>query len=643
MGEEVDVAGAGRAGGASVAESLALAGASRAKADTYLDEQVRLARLQSQNLIEQNAFEISHLRWRRFNDQMKGALQIMVVALGLSIVIGLIVAVWNASRADGIVVEAFSVPPVFAQNGIGGDIVAGDLTNKIAAIRDFANANSLSISKSVRQDRDNDIKVEIPETGISLAQAWRYLRLWFGSERPLSGNVRMLEGGKIGLTVVSDGQIFTFTGAPRDLDALEQKAAERIFAASDPGNYVLYLEGNNRMAEAYQAAARNTALAGTAMERGGAFSLFANTTHFAQGDAALAYRRALISIAIYPKSSAGHMEAMGASLDLSHAEDALHQAQIMPSLRIADEGPAFRAIGFGFSQEYARFTTDLALGDFTQALAESCDISCTISSRSLRQAEYAARLHDLAQSRALLAQSMAMGPSDPDRVGRAQYYSAAAAGDWKTAEAAARAFEIGLHATEVSGLAAVRALTIVRPLLAVALARAGDSDGAQTAIAATALDCYDCLRARGEIAALRNDATAAQAWFARAVTAAPSIPFAFADWGEMLLAKADFDAAIAKFTLANQKGPHFADPLEMWGEALMLKNRSDLALSKFEDAYKYAPNWGRLHLKWGEALGYVGRKDEGKAQYQIASTLDLSVADKAELARDMRGQSLGRW
>ena len=74
----------------------------------------------------------------------------------------------------------------------------------------------------------------------------------------------------------------------------------------------------------------------------------------------------------------------------------------------------------------------------------------------------------------------------------------------------------------------------------------------------------------------------------------------------------------------------------MWGETLMLKNRSDLALAKFEDANKYAPNWGRLHMKWGEALGYVGRNDEARAQFRIASTLDLSVADKAKLARDMR-------
>src|ERR1700710_1426629 len=165
MAEDDDGGPRAGAGISPAAETLALAGASRANADAYLGEKLRLTRLQSDSLIEQNAFELSHLRWRRFNDQMKGALQIMVVALGLALLIGLIAAVWNASRADGIVVEAFSVPPALAQNGIGGDVVAGDLTNKITAIRDFANANSLARSKGVRQDRDNDIQGEIPQNG----------------------------------------------------------------------------------------------------------------------------------------------------------------------------------------------------------------------------------------------------------------------------------------------------------------------------------------------------------------------------------------------------------------------------------------------------------------------------------------------
>src|ERR1700710_1906986 len=102
MAEDDDGGPRAGAGISPAAETLALAGASRANADAYLGEKLRLTRLQSDSLIEQNAFELSHLRWRRFNDQMKGALQIMVVAVGALIVVGIGVAMWNASEADGL-------------------------------------------------------------------------------------------------------------------------------------------------------------------------------------------------------------------------------------------------------------------------------------------------------------------------------------------------------------------------------------------------------------------------------------------------------------------------------------------------------------------------------------------------------------
>jgi hypothetical protein len=56
-------------------------------------------------------------------------------------------------------------------------------------------------------------------------------------------------------------------------------------------------------------------------------------------------------------------------------------------------------------------------------------------------------------------------------------------------------------------------------------------------------------------------------------------------------------------------------------------------LAKFTEADKYAPNWGRLHLRWGEALRYAGHKDEAQKQFTLAATLDLSAADKSELAK----------
>jgi tetratricopeptide (TPR) repeat protein len=173
-------------------------------------------------------------------------------------------------------------------------------------------------------------------------------------------------------------------------------------------------------------------------------------------------------------------------------------------------------------------------------------------------------------------------------------------------------------------------LTIV---VALADAHAGDLSGAKALIEQSPTDCDDCVIVRGQISDMQGQHARADNWFAQAEKAEPSIPFADAAWGQALLERGQPDAAIEKFKLANQKGPHFADPLEMWGEALMKKNRSDLALAKFEEAEKYAPNWGRLHMKWGEALGYAGQKDEAQKQYAMAAGLDLSSADKAELAK----------
>jgi tetratricopeptide (TPR) repeat protein len=221
----------------------------------------------------------------------------------------------------------------------------------------------------------------------------------------------------------------------------------------------------------------------------------------------------------------------------------------------------------------------------------------------------------------------------------ANYDVDAANDDWKTAAADGKAM-ISAWMSQPDEWLRYRALyaqTQAAPRLAVALAKTGDFSGALAAIANTPADCYDCVRARGNVETLRKNWSAAAAWFGRAVAQAPSIPFADADWGAMLMAKGDLDDAIAKFSRANQKGPHFADPLEMWGEALIAKNRSDLALAKFEEAEKHAPNWGRLHLKWGEALWWSGNKDGAKKQFAIARSLDMAQPEKAELAKVARG------
>jgi tetratricopeptide (TPR) repeat protein len=211
------------------------------------------------------------------------------------------------------------------------------------------------------------------------------------------------------------------------------------------------------------------------------------------------------------------------------------------------------------------------------------------------------------------------------------YTRAAMAGDW----AGARRDLLNVLATPPARRIYSQVLDHqqIWPWLALADAHVGRSADAWSLIGATPLDCYDCTRIRGQIDATQHNWSGAAYWFAQAVHQAPDIPFAYSDWGAMLMAKDDFDGAIAEFALASEHGPHFADPLEMWGEALIAKNRSDLALAKFADADKYAPKWGRLHLKWGEALLWSGDSAGAQKQFAIASRLDLTKGEASQLKR----------
>jgi tetratricopeptide (TPR) repeat protein len=285
-------------------------------------------------------------------------------------------------------------------------------------------------------------------------------------------------------------------------------------------------------------------------------------------------------------------------------------------------------------QQQAAAQIALLQGDFANAIYWRCSHTCTEPGLLVMRAQMAARIHDTALAQKQLDAGLAAGETDSSDVSEAHYDIDAAEGNWRAAAADAEGISEYANVPSLSPrLIALTHATYAAPLLAIAQARADRFADAESTIDATPRDCVPCVTARGNIEAMQKHWAGAATWFARAVRLAPSISFAYADWGATLLAKGDYDGAIAKFALAHDKGPHFADPLEMWGEALMQKNRSDLALAKFEEADKYAPNWGRLHLEWGKAVRYAGREDEAKKQFAIASHLDLSVPERAALAR----------
>ena len=145
-------------------------------------------------------------------------------------------------------------------------------------------------------------------------------------------------------------------------------------------------------------------------------------------------------------------------------------------------------------------------------------------------------------------------------------------------------------------------------------------------------DCYWCATARAGLADASGDYRRADHLWAQAIRMAPSLVSAYEWRAAWLLRRPDFLAATAAAREAVKVGPRNADAWEDWGEALAGRGDFSGAVRKYQEASLHAPRWGHLNLRWGEALARLGRKDEARAHFTAAAGMDLSAADRAELA-----------
>jgi hypothetical protein len=358
------------AGGAGVnpaALDAALNGpaAATAEARAFLRQQERLTKLQAQALDDQNAFELSHLRWRRFNDQMKGGLEMMAFAIVAAIFVALGAVVWNASQSNGLVIESFSMPPDMAARGITGQVIADKLVDDLNALQRATTSSRSGASFS--GDWTNDIKVEIPDTGISLGEAYRYLRNWLGNDTRLSGEVYETDNGIWLMARIRGGTAQTFNGKPGDLDALVRKAAEALFRAAQPYRYSVYVASHGRQTEA-DAIFRVLTHNSSSLEQAWAYGGLA-TSAWSAGRYDEAALLAMHARAIEPDLILSYLVLDLVARDQSHLEDefaAMRQAEqhLLAGARLLNAQTAV--------SESAAVKEDLSLllGDYPEAIAQ---------------------------------------------------------------------------------------------------------------------------------------------------------------------------------------------------------------------------------------------------------------------------------
>ena len=604
-----------------------------AEATTFLRKQSRLIDLQTEHLHEQRALQISLLRLGRWKGLVTLGLQAMTALVGLSIAAAVGAMAWSAHEDHGLAIAPFSVPPDLAQRGLTGQVVASRVLDRLSALQ--AETVSARPASTYANDWGDDVKVEIPETGVSVGELSRYLRQWLGGETRVTGEVVRIASGLSVTARAGQEPGRTVQGAEGDLDTLVAQAAEAVYATTQPYRYAVYLAGHGKADEALAAYIR-LARTGSPEDRRWAYTGW-SALLWDRGDntgavavVREAQRRGLdlhdtggeLSL-VNAEKALGHLEAETMDMRSGLARDRasrLHTIFVGPAARrvqaaaIAGETGDFRRGAEGMGE----------VGDLnTEGGGMSATLTLTAVSDLISD-------HDVSGARRRFD---TLQPSA--QTGRTPFpFEAEAAGaldDWPRYVALA---EQQGRSPQTAG-AAVRDVFRRRGAaeLALGYVRAGRLADAEALLANTPLDNDPCVEARAVLAAAKGDWASADRWFAAYDRQAPDYPFGDADWGAALLGKGDLDGAIAKLALAHRKSPHFADPLEMWGEALMRKGEFAGAIAKFKEADKNAPRWGRNHLRWAEALAKLGRADEAKAQWRAAAGMDLSVSDRSELTR----------
>ena len=309
MAEEIEQDIGAEASGAGVdpaAMALALGGASRAEADAFLRKQRLLADIQIHHLQEQ--FKSLRLTiWeKRTGVLLRAATAIVgIVAAGF---VGLML--WGAANSNGLIIEPFAVPADMAAKGLSGQVVASQMLDRLSAMQ--AATDSGRPAQSYANNWGDNIRVEIPETGISISELQQFLKGWLGHDTHITGEV-WRTGTGIAVTARDSSEAgVTFTGAENDLDGLMQKAAEHVYGVTQPYRYANFLDRDYGAPDIADRAARAAVIyrkliAGpSALERAWAWNGLGTIENRVKHDPVMAYFNYQKSVAADPNFALGY-------------------------------------------------------------------------------------------------------------------------------------------------------------------------------------------------------------------------------------------------------------------------------------------------------------------------------------------------
>jgi tetratricopeptide (TPR) repeat protein len=540
----------------------------------FLKKQTELLSTQNKHLKDEHALRLAHLRHqlseenvRRFGLRLRVSFQLFIVLAAIVIVISAVIMVRDAVTSRNVVIEPFDTPPTLASDGLNGKVLASGLLDVLTRIQ--AATRSSAEHRSLSNGWTNDIAVEVPETGITIGQLERILKIRFGHDQHIDGELMRTSTGELALTVRGTGILSrTFAGEAPALDTLLREAGEYIYGQSQPGLWANYLFNTGRYDDAIRFCQASYATASPG-ERPYVLNYWADA--IAGKGGAGANREALLlwqeTVRLKPDFWIGYHNIQAALGGLGDEEGLVRAGKQM--MKIAGGRPGrvpedlygnYDNVVWDLPAERAGVIADIESYGFFGTLGAPSGAA------NFGLAQIEVQMHDLDAARLRLKTTPVDEKNAPD-VALAAFDRALLAEAEGDLKAAAREWDV-LALAYTDPTVSTNTIHAICSA-AVTYERTGQSAKADAALKPVGnFPFVDCYRFEGDVLDLRGDWSGAQEWYARAVKLGPSIPSGYYSWGVALAKHGDLEGAAAKFKDANEKGPHWADPLKAWGMCL---------------------------------------------------------------------------
>ena len=527
-------------------------------------------------------------RLRRAGQRARLAMQLFAVLIASVVTLGLMVMLYSAATSRSVIVDAFRAPSSIAALGLTGDVIATDVLDALQKLQDETRADDRGLE--THGAWATDIKLDVPQTGVSIGEIDRILHREFGHDTHIDGDVVQTRAGALEMTIRGDGvPAASFTGP--DLGALVTQGAEYAYSRSQPSKYGSYLATHGRVDDALAflpgafSRARSDVTRGTlALDWGVALS--------EAGRDAEATNKWRLTLSLVPQWSTIWWLAMNNLIDPGQGEEvAWHAGKDFLDARAT--APAAKRPSIRDLASAAEMVWDMPL--YRDALVDDLAASSGTGNLTLGETEPSlADVSRLMHDPVLVERSMA--GSDPGgalTVAETELLQGGAALDRGDVAGAIGPLEQFQKAWLASpNLQAIFNDQLCYLGLAYGLAgRLADADAVFKRVGAWSR----CWAYRGDVRAAAGDVAGAQRAWADGIRILPDLPLIYLHRGLFEFARGDLKPAEADLATASAKAPHFADPLKGWGDLLAREGRWREAVERYDQALRAAPAWTELH------------------------------------------------